>query len=145
MSGKLLTVLAVLILNFIGVIFLESKMQNYFTLELVIIVVGILLSILALVGIAAESRWAWPFSTILFALFLANVLFLHVNIHAFGTFGVLLFVNTIGLLMSILSIENEDASGPWDEGIPQIETYNKEEPEKVTYKAPSVKARKKKR
>ncbi len=139
-SGRLFTLLGVFVLSFIGTIFLESKMDEYFTLELVIIVVGILLAITALIGIAADARWAWPFSTILFALLLANAIFLFVNIGAFVTFVLLLIVNIFGLLVAVLSIQDISAaiqSSQLPEA-PQLETYATEEPAHVTYKAPKA-------
>ncbi len=138
---RLLLVMALLVLNLVGMIFLEGKMEQYVALELVIIVVGILLGILALMGIAAESRWAWPFATILFSLFLANAVFLYVVVGAFVTFVLMLFVNTIGLLVSVLSISDVmpvvQSTLP-AEHIPPVETYTSEEPAKVTYKAPKA-------
>ncbi|MEM4246706.1 MAG: hypothetical protein QXF14_00060 [Candidatus Woesearchaeota archaeon] len=138
--GRLMTVLALLALNLVGMIFLEGKMSEYATLELVIIVVGILLSILALIGIAAESRWSWPFSTVLFSLFLANAVFLFVTVGAFVTFVLLLIVNIIGLLVSVLSIEDvvKEPASTHPPELPQIETYSAEEPAQVTYKAPKA-------
>lgn len=137
-TGRLLTILGVLVLNFIGTIFLETKLQSYAPLELVIIVVAILLSILALIGIASESRWAWPFTTILFSLLLANAVFLQVNIGAFITFVLLLLVNIFGLLIAVLSIEDVgDAVAGWtpdaSEDMP-LETYAAAAEPKVTYK-----------
>lgn len=145
-SGRLLTVLAVMVMSFIGTIFLESKMQQYAALELVIIVVAILLSILALVGIAAESRWAYPFATIWFSLSLANSVFLFINVPAFVTFLLLLAVNIFGLLVAILSIEDAvDAVGNWNPetaGMTPLETYAAAADPQVTYKTSSAPAKK---
>jgi hypothetical protein len=144
--GRLLTMLVVLVLSFVGAIFLESKMEQYATLELVIIVVGILLSIMALVGIASEARWAWPFTTILFSLSLANLVFLHVNVGAFLTFVLLLLVNIFGMLIAVLSIEDvEQAMSAWNAdttGAAPLETYAVEPEAQVTYKASAAKAKK---
>jgi len=134
--GRLLFVMALLALNLVGMIFLESRMERYVALELVIIVLGILLGILALMGIAAESRWSWPFATILFSLFLANAVFLYVVVGAFVTFVLMLIVNIFGLLVSVLSIEDSVVPAPAGSvpaGSPQVETYNAEEPAEVTY------------
>lgn len=136
--GRLFFILGLLVLNFVGTIFLESRLQQYAVLELVIIVVGILLSILAIVGIATEVKWAWPFATILFALSLANVVFLHVNINAFLTFVILLFVNVFGLLVSVLSIEDDSDMVELSEdtttsSVP-LETYSLASEPTVTYK-----------
>jgi hypothetical protein len=150
-SGRLLTILAVMVMSFIGTIFLESKMQQHAALELAIIVVAILLSILALVGIAAESRWAYPFATIWFSLSLANSVFLFINVPAFVTFLLLLAVNIFGLLVAILSIEDTvDAVGDWNpstEGMVPLETYAAAAEPQVTYKTgtPAKKAAKKRK
>jgi hypothetical protein len=138
----MLMVLALFIVNFVGTIFLETKMPQYFTLELVIIIVGILLSVISLVGIAAEARWAWPFSTILFSLLLANSVFLYVNVPAIITFLGLLVVNIFGLLVAIISIEDVAQSlGAMSPEVAPLETYPAGEPAQVTYNAPAAKAK----
>jgi hypothetical protein len=147
MAGRLWTILLVLVLSFIGTIFLEGKLEQYAALELVIIVVGILLSIIALVGIAAEARWAWPFTTILFSLSLANLVFLHVNIGAFVTFVLLLLVNVFGMLVSVLSIEDfGETMTPAASPESSLETYAEEPQAEVKYNtAPQQGRRNKKR
>ena len=150
--GRLWTILVVMVLSFIGIIFLETKMSQYATLELVIIVVGILLSLIALVGIAGESRWAWPFVTVLFSLSLANIVFEHVNVGAFITFVLLLIVNIFGMLVAVLSIEDVAEAGGWNPqsaetaDMTPLETYAAAADSKVTYNtAPKKAGRKKKR
>ncbi len=146
--GRLLVIMGVLVLNFIGAIFLETKMDQYAALELVIIVVSILLSVIALIGIAAESRWSWAFVTILFALMLANAVFLFVTVGAFVTFVLMLIVNIFGMLVSVLSIEDSGSAMPASVAseAPAVETYTEEAPAQVTYKAPAAKrGRKRKR
>ena len=146
--GRLLVIMATLVLSFIGTIFLESKMEQYAVLELVIIVVGILLSIIALIGVAAESRWSWPFATILFSLLLANAVFLFVNVPAFVTFVLLIIVNIFGMLVSVLSIEDSSPSvvstAPAEE-TPHVEPYVEEPSAEVTYKEPKRGRRKKRK
>jgi hypothetical protein len=135
--GRLLLVMALLVLNLVGMIFLEGKMEQYAALELVIIVVGILLGILALMGIASEARWSWPFTTILFSLFLANAVFLFVTVGAFVTFVLMVLVDIFGLLVSVLSISDlapaMQSAAPVGEA-PRVEPYT-EEPAQVTYGA----------
>lgn len=147
--GRLLVMMAALVLSFIGMIFLESKMTEYATLELVIIVVAILLSILSLIGIAAESRWSWPFATILFALILANSVLQFVTVGAFVTFVLQLLVGIFGLLVAVLSIEDigsrEVSTAPTTEAVPPVETYAEEPSAEVTYKAPKADRGRKKR
>ncbi len=143
--GRLLVIMAVLVLNLVGMIFLETKMSEYAVLELVIIVVAILLSILALIGIAAESRWSWAFTTILFSLLLANCVFLFATVGAFVTFVLMIVVNIFGLLVSVLSIGDvspsvESTAPQSQDNIPPVETYTEPAPQ-VAYKQMSVKKR----
>ncbi len=145
--GRLFTMIVALVLSFIGMIFLESKMTEYATLELVIIVIAILLAVLSLIGVAAEARWSWPFSTILFALILANSVFLFVTVGAFVTFVLQLFVGIFGLLMAVLSIEDSGQShvsaAPVEQA-PAVEPYA-EEASQVTYKQTTKKRGRKKK
>jgi len=97
-----------LVLNFILAILLESKLKTNYTFELVVIVIGILLSIAMLLGMSFEANWSWPLATILFSLFLANSIYLYVFTSAFVAFTALVLVNTLGLLTSVLSIPTYD-------------------------------------
>jgi hypothetical protein len=146
--GRLLVIIATLVMSFIGTIFLESKMEQFAVLELVIIVVAILLSIIALIGVAAESRWSWPFATILFSLMLANAVFLFVNVPALITFVLLIIVNIFGMLVSVLSIDDSSPSvvstAPAEQ-TPHVEPYVEEPSAEVTYKEPKRGRRKKRK
>lgn len=148
-AGKLFTTLVIVVLNLALWIFLETKLERFFTLELVLVVLGILLSLILLVSITTRARWAWAFGTIFFSLALANSLFLFWNTRAWGSFLLLLLLNTFGLLMSILSSGTEDEEDLWEGGTPEPsspEVYDADHSKKVTYKAPkTLKKRKKKR
>jgi hypothetical protein len=148
MTGRLFTILVVLVLNFVGTVFLESRLEKYAGLEVAIIVIGVLLSVIALAGIAGGAGWAWPFATILFSLSLANVLFLHVNVGAFITFMLLAFVNIVGLLASIFSVEDAISSAAAEaiaEPAAPLETYAMAAEPKVTYKTEAKARGRKKR
>jgi hypothetical protein len=143
-AGKLLTTLVILVLNFVLAIFVETKLKAFFTLELVFVVLGMLLALILLFGIATGSRWAWPFGTIFFSLSLANAVFLFWNSGAWLSFVLLLLFNVFGLLMAVLSIGERE-----DEGLemPQepLQTYEEEASKQVSYAAPRVKTGAKKR
>jgi len=142
---RTITIILLIFLNFLGAMFIETKLQTNFTLELVFIVVGLILAFGVIIGIGLNLRWAWPMATIMFALFLANAVFLYLNQHAFLTFALMMFFNTIGLLISVVSIEEEDDFT--EENYP-IETYDfDEEPHSFVYdvKAETKKAPKKKK
>jgi len=139
-AGKLLTTLVILVINFLLMIFLEKKLESLYTLELVIIVIGMLLALILLIGIAMESRWAWPFGTIFFSLSLANAVFLFWNVGAWLSFVLMLLFNVFGLLMSVLSIGEPD-----DDWEPMQDTLQvHDEPKEVAYSPTKVKASKKK-
>ena len=137
--GRTIALIIFLVLNFILAILLESKMTANYTLELVIIVIGILLSIAVLLGMSFEARWSWPVSTILFSAFLANAIFLYIASNEFVAFTGLVLVNTLGLLTSVLSI------GDYDDFVDEdaLETYHEEHNVQVEYKAPKKKTKKK--
>ena len=97
-----------LVVNFILAILLESNLRANYTIELVIIVIGILLSIALLLGMAVDAHWSWPFATILFSALLANAIFLYITSSAFVAFTGLILVNTLGLLISVLSIHEPE-------------------------------------
>lgn len=145
MQTRFWAVLAILALNILGAIFLETKMTALFAAELAIILIAIILSAIVLIGIATETKWAWPVATLFFALSLANLVFLLLATRAFGTFAFLLLVNVVGLLVSVLSIKEADE---FEEPVP-LETYSPETEQEVVYEgAPRAKkqgARKKKK
>lgn len=149
-TGKLFLALVIIVLNFLLWVFLETKLQRFFTLELIIIVFGVLLGLILLAGIATSARWAWPFATIFFSLALANALFLYWNIGAWKSFLLLIFLNTAGLLMGIASTgsSDEEFTGAGDyvsqeSPAAPVETYALGNEPSVTFKTGSRAGRKK--
>jgi hypothetical protein len=139
---RTITIILLIFLNFLGAMFIETKLQTSFTLELMFIVVGLILAFGVIIGIGLNLRWAWPMATIMFALFLANAVFLYINQRAFLTFVLMMFFNTIGLLISVVSIEEED---DFTEEQQPVETYDfDEKPHSMVYDvSASVKKKKK--
>jgi len=105
---RTIAIIALLFLNFLGAIYLETKLTNYFTLELVFIVIGLILALGMILGLGLELKWGWPLATIAFSLYSANAVFLYVLTRSFLVFALMLFFNTIGLLISVISIREED-------------------------------------
>ena len=140
---RVFVILMLLALNFVGAVFLETKMANFFSLELIIIIIGFVITLIAIAGLAFETSWAWPLTTILFAAALANTLFLYFNIHAILTFAGMTLFNTMGLLISIVSIkEPEDFTS---DSAPLETYYPPEDAVKVETKKKPAKKRKKKK
>ena len=145
--ARTIAILLLIFFNFLGAIFLETKLKTNFTLELVLIVIGLIIAFGVILGLGLELKWGWPLAAIMFSLYLANTVFLYCNIKAFLTFGLLLFCNTIGLLISVVSIQEEDDFV--EESYP-VEKYGfDEEPHSVAYdvkpKATKKSAKKKKK
>ena len=142
--ARTVAVIILLSLNFLGAIFLETKLKTNFTLELVFIVIGLIIAFGVILGLGLELKWAWPLSTIMFSLYLANTVFLYMNQKAFMTFGLMLFFNTIGLLVSVISIGEDDDFT--EEDYP-LETYDfdKDEPHSIVYDTKASKSTAKKK
>ncbi|MEM4263443.1 MAG: hypothetical protein QW666_00925 [Candidatus Woesearchaeota archaeon] len=142
---RLIIVLVLLLLNFIGAIFLETRMTQYFHLELVLMILGFILMAGILLGLVFEARWAWPLSTIFFAASLANAVFLYFNVKSFLVFSGLLFFNLIGLVLSVVSIKEEDDFSEETADSTPAEVVENEEPKSVVYKSDSEEAAPKKK
>jgi len=142
--ARTIIIIMLLFLNFLGAIFLETKLKANFTLELVFIVIGLIFALGIILGLGLELKWGWPLATIAFSLYLANTLFLYMHVKAFLTFALMLFFNTMGLLISVVSIKEEDDFT--EENYP-VETYDFDEPHSVVYnvKPKSAKKTKKKK
>ena len=122
---KMLFTLGLLVLNFIGALFLLTKAGGIpFYLEIVYLLVAIFATLIFLAGIVFEARWAWPLATILFAVNLANAVCLYILIGAILTFVLLILINSIGILAAMLSINDEKEDV--DLGVPEtpVETYS---------------------
>lgn len=128
---RTITIILLIFLNFLGAMFIETKLKTNFTLELVFIVIGLIIAFGVIIGIGMNLNWAWPMSTIMFSLFLANAVFLYLNQKAFLTFALMMFFNTVGLLIAVISIEEEDDFT--EENYP-LETYDfDDEPHSIVY------------
>lgn len=129
---RLIIVMVLLLFSFIGALFLEARMANYFTLELVLVVLGLIIAAGMLLGLLFEARWAWPLSTIFFAASLANAVFLYFNVRSFLVFSGLLFFNLLGLVLSVISIkEDDDFSAETTDALPA--DIADDEPKSVVY------------
>lgn len=134
---RLIIVLALLLLNFVGALFLETRMAQYYNLELVLMIIGLIVMAGILLGLVFEARWAWPLSTIFFAASLANSVFLYFNVRSFLVFSGLLLFNLLGLVLSVVSIKEEDDFSEETTDSMPAELVDNEEPKSVVYKSDS--------
>ncbi len=125
--ARLITILAVLVLNFSAAIFLQTKLQAYSNLELAFIILGIIVGIVVLASIGASARWAWPVTTLFFSASMANLLFLFLATDAIVTFLGATLVNLVGMMIAVLSITREV---PIENPAP-VETYDVREPKQA--------------
>ena len=132
--ARTITIIVLLFINFLGAIFIETKLTNYYMPELAFIVIGLILAMGVILGLGLELKWGWQISTIAFSLYLANTVFLYVASKQFLVFAIMLFFNTIGLLISVISIQEKD---DFTEEEAPLETYEfGDEPHTVRYNTP---------
>jgi len=131
---KTLFILGLLVLNFIGAIFLLTKAGGVpYYLEIIYILFALFVSFIVLLGCAFDARWTWPLATILFAVNMANAVCLYLIIGAMLSFVLLLLFNSIGILTSVLLISDESAD---EDFAPEpVETYDVEAEEKRAKKS----------
>ena len=116
MNAKV-SVLSILIgLSLFVALILESRMTTGHIGELVLIILGIFFMTVILFGLWIEANWGYSLGLLLFAVSLANLVWLFFNTQAFLTFAFGLLVNVAGLVICLASLEK---SMPWEE----LETY----------------------
>ncbi|MBI2565096.1 hypothetical protein HYV79_03870 [Candidatus Woesearchaeota archaeon] len=97
--------LVLLLFNLLTSIRLANRLTTNVTLELVFLVIGVLLWLIALLGFALNKRWGWNWNIILFSLSLANLIWLYSLFGSSLTHAFAFFVNSFGLLVSILGLD----------------------------------------
>ena len=112
---KLIVTVLLLGLSLFTALLLESRMQAGYSIQLVVILIGIILMACALFGLWIETEWAYPFTLVLFALLLANLVWAFASTKAFLPFTFGLLINVAGLVMCLASIG--------DYTYQQLETY----------------------
>lgn len=92
-------------LSLLTALLLESRMGSGVKVELVLILVGILLSVAVLFGLMTERAWAYPLGILMFVLSLANILWLFAVTRSLLGFAFGLLVNIVGLVLCLVSLE----------------------------------------
>jgi len=104
-------------LSLFSALLLESRMQTHYILELVLIVIGIILTFGILFGLWIDEPWAFPLSTILFSASVVNIVWMFKLTNSFIVSAFALLVNIAGVVICIASMERPT---PWSE----LETYD---------------------
>ena len=102
---KIFVTVILLGLSLLTALMLESKMQSGFTAELVLIIIGIILTAGILFGLWIDEPWTSPLAMLLFAASLTNLLWLFVQTKVFLTFTFGVLVNVAGLVICLVSME----------------------------------------
>lgn len=139
---KVIIAFGLLILNFIGALFLFTKLAGGipFYLEILYVLIALCVSLVYLLGVAFDAKWSGPIGLILFAVNMANAVCLYLLIGAFLTFVLLVLVNALGILLALFSLSDEDDDDDFEPVSEPVETYDVDEDNKSTKK---VKKRKK--
>lgn len=122
---KVLFALFLLMLNFIGAIFLFTKLAGGIPvyLEIIYIILALCVSFIYLLGAGFDAKWSGPVGLILFALNMANAVCLYLLIGAFLTFVLLILINAFGILLGLFSISDED-DDDFEPVSEPVETYD---------------------
>jgi len=104
-------------LSLFSALLLESRLHTHYTLELVLIVIGIILTFGILFGLWIDEPWAFPLGTILFSAAVVNIVWMFKLTNSFIPSAFALLVNIAGIVICIASMERPT---PWAE----LETYD---------------------
>jgi len=101
---KMIVTVLLLGLSLFTALLLESRMHAGYAIQLVIILIGIILVACALFGLWIEAEWAYPFTLVLFALSLANLVWVFTTTKTFLPFSFGLLINVAGIVMCLASV-----------------------------------------
>ena len=135
-NSKIFVLVILLGLSLFTALLLEAKMTSGFVPELVLILIGIILTAGIVFGLWIEEPWAYPLAIVLFAASLINLLWLFSNTNTFLTFAFGLLVNVAGLVICMASMERIEM-------LDSLETYKI--PRTTARTTSKTKKRKKKR
>lgn len=113
---KFFTIIILLGLNLFTALLLQSNLTTNYVLPLVAILIGIIITAGIIFGMWIEENWAYPITTIVFALSLINITWLFYQTETFLIFAFGLLVNVSGLVICLVGMENQ---ANWHE----LETY----------------------
>ncbi len=150
--SRFIAFLALIGLSFISALLFEGRMAKGFTVELIIIFIGVVFAIIATASLLEGESSGWFLGTLIFGAALVNGIVLFLLTKSFSLLILAVVVNITGMIFSVLSAAESDDEDDFDDEDFNIETYNIEDedeeiekvkPKKRTYK--KRKATKKKR
>ena len=109
MSKSTLVITACLTAGFIGTFLLRATMPSYKTVELLLILGALFLSLITILGVAVRAQWGYKLSTLLFTLGIANATLLYQWTGKFFlTYALTLLFLTLGLIVSTSRIGTKE-------------------------------------
>ena len=115
-----------LALSLMTALVLESRIGSGVKVQLVLILIGILLSAGILFGLIMRHSWTYPPGILMFVLSLANLLWLFAVTHSLLGLAFGILVNVVGLVLCLVSIDTAEVE-PYTEDYlspASLETYD---------------------
>ncbi len=100
-----ITGLILVILNLVFSLRLESRMKFGNNLELIALAILLLLSLIGLISVYFNKRWAWQTMLVAFALNTANQIWQYTAVGGSMTFWTGILFNVFGMLVALLGME----------------------------------------
>ncbi len=104
--------LVLIILQLIGAFVLSRNLGSFAPLEWAIMVIVLIWSIIVLIGLARNKRWAWPVALFLFAALTLNFLWFFFVIGGSLTLAVFFIISVLTLLVGFVGVDLAQMSAP---------------------------------
>ncbi|MBD3319188.1 hypothetical protein GF342_04740 [Candidatus Woesearchaeota archaeon] len=143
-----ITTIILLAIQFWGALRLSANLVAYKELETLILIIGLLVSIAALIGLALNTRWGWPLTLIVFSASLANFVWLFWMLGVSITVAGGMIVAAFSMLIAFIAIDLWEPPQKWEpepvtEVSEPVDTTAKSTKKKSTRKKSTRKKRKK--
>ncbi|MBN2111962.1 hypothetical protein JW707_02570 [Candidatus Woesearchaeota archaeon] len=101
MGGKdFIAVVLIVFLSLWSMLYLETSLENYFMLELLVLVLFLIISTGILYSIFVKKEWAWGAAAVYFAAAVVNSVFLYFGTKSLTPFLVALLSNIAGIALA---------------------------------------------
>jgi hypothetical protein len=134
------TTLILLILQYLGAWKLMGALGAGQTTEAVILLVGLVVSVLALLGLVTNKRWGWPLALIVFSASLANFVWIHTQVGASITGALGMGIAVFSMMIAFVAVDLWEPPQHWES---QPAKWEEPKPEPVKKSTKKKAARKK--
>ncbi len=109
------TSLILLFIQFLGAMKLQTMLRAYSQVESLILVVGLIVSIIAIIGITVNTKWGWPLMLMVFSGSMANFIWLYTQTPLSFTIGISMLVAVISIMMAFVAVDLWEPDEEWEE------------------------------